>query len=119
MWSSRSACMRTGHCTAGRGASRARVALLLLSLAAISLGGCSSGAPLPNSGLISAFVSVQPRQAPLPVDIEADGREAQRPPPVRMFQRPDDPTQPFSPNYGDVPLPAQPDEGEPAPPAKA
>lgn len=114
MCSSR-ASMRTGNCMAGTGAFRARVALPL-SLAAILLGGCSSAAPLPNSGLVSAFVSTQPRQAPLPVDLEADGREAQRPPPVRMFQRPDDPTQPFSPNYGGVPLPEQPEEA--APPAK-
>jgi hypothetical protein len=35
-----------------------------------------------------------------------------------MFSRPDDPTQPFSPNYGEVPLPQQ-DEGEDAPPAPA
>lgn len=118
MWSSRSANMRTGHCTAGKGASRARVALLI-SLAAAALGGCSSAAPLPNSGLISAFASSQPPQPRPPVEIEGDGREAQRPPPMRMFQREDDPTQPFSPNYGEVPLPQQPDEGQEAPPAPA
>lgn len=118
MWSSRSALVRTGHCMAGKGASYARAALLL-SLAAISLGGCSSVAPLPNSGLISAFASSEPARSRVPVDIEDDGREAQRPPPARMFERPDDPTQPFSPNYGEVPLPQQPDEAGDVQPARA
>ncbi|MCK9909605.1 hypothetical protein MXD81_10725, partial [Microbacteriaceae bacterium K1510] len=71
------------------------------------------------SGLISAFASAQPREPRPPVEIEGDGREAQRPPPMRMFQREDDPTQPFSPNYGEVPLPQQPDEGQEASPAPA
>ena len=100
------------------GALRPRVALLI-SLAAAALGGCSSVAPLPNSGLISAFASSQPHQPRPRVEIEDDGREAQRPPPARMFQREDDPTQPFSPNYGEVPLPQLPDEGEEAAPAPA
>lgn len=116
--SSRSAAMRTGQCMAGRGAPRASVALLI-SLAAAALGGCSSVAPLPDSGLISAFASSQPPQPRPRVDIEDDGREAQRPPPMRMFQREDDPTQPFSPNYGEVPLPQHLDEGEETPPAPA
>ncbi len=111
---SRSANTRTGHRTAGRGASRARVALLL-SLAAASLGGCGTAAPLPNSGLVSAFVSSQPPHLRPPVEIEDDGLEAQRPPPARMFQREDDPTQPFSPNYGEVPLPEHQDAAEDAP----
>jgi len=92
------------------------VALLIL-LAAVSVGGCSSMAPLPDSGLVSAFASAQPRQPSHPVDIEADGQEAQRPPPLRMYPQPDDPTQPFSPNYGEVPLPAQPDGEASAAPA--
>ena len=41
------------------------------------------------------------------------GIEGQRPPPLRMYSRDDDPTQPFSPNYGSVPMPAA-DDGEPA-----
>jgi hypothetical protein len=118
MWSSRSALMRTGHCTAGKGASYARAALLL-SLAAIALGGCSSAAPLPSSGLISVFASSDPPRSRVPIDMEDDGREAQRPPPARMFERQDDPTQPFSPNYGEVPLPQHPDDSEDAPRAPA
>ena len=115
----RSVFLRTSLSTAGTGASRARVALLL-SLAALALGGCSSVAPMANSGLISTFASQPPpRAAQQPVDLEADGMEAQRPPRMRMFSRPDDPTQPFSPNYGEVPLPQHADEGDEAPPAPA
>jgi hypothetical protein len=65
------------------------------------------------------FAASQPRHAPPPVEIEDDGREAQRPPPARMFPQPDDPSQPFSPNYGEVPLPPSPDDAEDAPPAPA
>lgn len=111
MWSSRSARVRTGRCAAKKGASYAR-ATLLLGLAAIALGGCSSTAPLPPSGLASVFASTEPPRPRSGQDIEDDGREAQRPPPARMFERVDDPTQPFSPNYGEVPLPPQPDEAE-------
>jgi hypothetical protein len=118
MWLSRSAYLRTSHRTAGQGAPRARV-VLLISLAAASLGGCSSVAPLPDSGLISAFASSQPRQPRPQVEIEDDGQEGQRPPPMRMFQREDDPTQPFSPNYGEVPLPQHADEGGETPPPPA
>jgi hypothetical protein len=85
----------------------------------MALGGCSSVAPTANSGLISAFASQPPpRAVQQPVDLEADGLEAQRPPRMRMFSREDDPTQPFSPNYGEVPLP-QHEEDADAPPAPA
>ena len=115
----RSVSVRTRLSTAGIGASRARVTLLF-SLAALALGGCSTAAPMANSGLISAFASQPlPHAVQQPVDLEADGMEAQRPPRMRMFSRPDDPTQPFSPNYGDVPLPQHADEGDDAPPAPA
>ena len=115
----RSVFLRIGLSTAKTGASRARVALLL-SLAAAALGGCSTVAPMANSGLISAFASQPPpHAAQQPVDLEADGMEAQHPPRMRMFNRPDDPTQPFSPNYGDVPLPQHADEGDDSPPAPA
>jgi len=110
MWSSRSY-VRTGLRTAGKGASCVRVALLV-SLAAVSLGGCSAVGPLSDSGPVSALVSPQPVKPASVVDFDNDGRETQRPPVARMFQREDDPTQPFSPNYGEVPLPQQPEDGE-------
>jgi hypothetical protein len=92
---------------------------LLFSLAALALGGCSAGAPLPNSGLISAFAAQPSARSAMPsVDIEDDGHEAQRPPRMRMYPRDDDPMQPFSPSYGEVPVEPQPedvDENTPAP----
>jgi hypothetical protein len=119
MQSPRSVSLRTGHRPAGTGASCARVALLI-PLAALALGGCGTAAPLANSGLISAFAAQPPPRAVLPpVEVEDDGVEAQRPPRLRMYGRPDDPTQPFSPNYGEIPLPQQPDDGEESPPAPA
>lgn len=111
MWSSRLELVRTGLRSAGAGVPCARAALLLsLALAA---GGCSTTIPSPTGGLFGGIVAAmgEPEQKPLaPVDLEADGREAQRPPPLRMYRKDDDPTQPFSPNYGDVPLPQHPDE---------
>ena len=102
---SRQSSVCTGRCTAAAtsGAPRARMALL--TCLALALGGCSSVAPLPNSGLISTFASSAPvRTVAAPADIEADGLEAQRPPPLRMYAKEDDPSQPFSPNYGSIPL---------------
>lgn len=117
MWSSRSlhmrSYMRSGQCTAGSRAPRACAALLSCLIAGM-IGGCSSVAPLPDSGLASAFSSAHLPRATTPGNLDEDGREAQRPPMQRMFPKDDDPTQPFSPNYGEVPLPQQ--EGwEPVP----
>lgn len=112
---SRVSLMRTGPCSAGvrSGASRARVALLL-SLAAVMLGGCSTTAPSPTGGLFGGLIAAMSEPAPQPArpagEIEDDGMEGQRPPRLRMYERDDDPTQPFSPNYGSVPLPRA-DEG--------
>ena len=38
-----------------------------------------------------------------PVEIEDDGIEAQRPPPLRAQRPPDDPNEPYSRNYGSAP----------------
>jgi len=38
-----------------------------------------------------------------PVEVEDDGIEAQRPPPLRAPRPADDPTEPYSRNYGSVP----------------
>jgi hypothetical protein len=102
--------VRIGLRSAGvrSGAPRTRVALLL-SLAAAMLGGCSTTAPSPTGGLFGgliATVSEADRKPPQPAgEIEDDGMEGQRPPRLRMYEREDDPTQPFSPNYGSVPIP--------------
>jgi hypothetical protein len=49
-----------------------------------------------------------------PVLIEDDGLEAQRPPRRRNEPIPDDPAEPFSPNYGSGP-PVGEDPSQPAP----
>ena len=115
--------VRTGLRSVGvrSGAPRPRAALLL-SLAAVMLGGCSTTAPSPTGGLfggLMATMSEADRKPPQPVgEIEDDGMEGQRPPRLRMYEREDDPTQPFSPNYGSVPIPDTDDVAEdPAAPA--
>ncbi len=47
--------------------------------------------------------------APLKVDLEDDGLAVQAPPRIRKHVEPDDPSEPFSPNYG-----PSPDKSEPA-----
>jgi hypothetical protein len=102
--------MRTVDLSAGvrPGASRVRVALLL-SFSALALGGCSTTAPSPTGGLfgglVAAMAEPERKPPPPPGEEEADGTEGQRPPRLRMYEREDDPTQPFSPNYGSVPVP--------------
>ena len=110
--------VRTGRHSARvrSGASCARVALLL-SLVSLGLGGCSTAASSPTGGLFGGLMASisepEPKPAPPPGEMEDDGLEEQRPPPLRMYRRDDDPTQPFSPSYGSVPLPAA-DDSEPA-----
>jgi len=100
------------------GAPGAGVALLLL----LALGGCSSTGATQASGLFSGQIPAlfagitEPERRPAPpVEVEDDGIEAQRPPPLRMYRAPDDPTQPFSPNYGSVPPTETPAEEEAIP----
>ena len=110
MSSSRSLLVRSDACAFGAGVLRPHAALLLFG--ALALGGCSASVPSPCGGLFGSLITAmgEPETKPVaPVDLEADGREAQRPPPLRMYRRDDDPTQPFSPNYGEVPLPQEPD----------
>lgn len=84
--------------------SAARV--LVLGLAGVALGGCAAtrspqyaGAPVPRP------VNEQQWK----VEIEDDGKPAQAPPARRMRPEEDDPTQPWSPNYGrKSPLPVPP-----------
>ncbi|HEY8248420.1 MAG TPA: hypothetical protein VIG38_14195 [Hyphomicrobium sp.] len=90
---------------------------LLLSLVSLGLGGCSTAASSPTGGLFGGLMAnisePEPKPTPSLGEMEGDGLEGQRPPPLRMYRRDDDPTQPFSPNYGSVPMPAA-DDGEPA-----
>ena len=114
---SRVSLVRIGLRSAGvrSGAPRQRAALLL-SLAAAMLGGCSTTAPSPTGGLFGGLIATmsEPDRKPLQPagEIEDDGMEGQRPPRLRMYEREDDPTQPFSPNYGSVPIPHADDSPE-------
>jgi len=104
---------RIGRCLARlRGAGALwRPAALLISL---SLGACSSSAgpttqwaswnPLAIAGPTGGL---PPAAADRPqVEIEGDGLEGQRPPRRSSEKLPDDPTEPFSPNYGALPEPS-------------
>lgn len=86
---------------------RPRAAHLTLVAARIALagalglaGGCAS-----SQSNQAAQGYAQPSQvaAAPPVDVEADGKAAQVPPPARRVQEPDDPSEPWSPNYGSRP----------------
>jgi hypothetical protein len=97
------------------------VGAALCLLTAIAAGGCQTtqrserewamravGAPVAPA--VAAYV-------PKP-EMEADGLPSQAPPPMRRQPGPDDPTEPFSPNYGTVrvKMPVAPPE-EMTPPA--
>mgnify|MGYP001491156129 CR=1 FL=1 len=67
----------------------------------------------PNSQFRAALV--QPPQ----VELEADGLPVQRAPLIRRTRLPDDPSEPFSPNYGSQPsVVPQPTDAPAAPPAR-
>lgn len=78
---------------------------LAILLAALS-SGCAT-----RSDYAAANVGAPPPQhvAAAPQDIEDDGLPVQRPPLVRSVQQPDDPSEPYSRNYGTPPpvLPAR------------
>ncbi len=83
----------------------ARLAALVCALA---LGACSSAGPTTQS--LNWFASAEtaadvppPAVAGPAVEVEGDGLEGQRPPRRRASQMPDDPREPFSPNYGSMP----------------
>ena len=78
----------------------------LFLLLAIVLAGCApSGAQTEKSWNVGAPASVADASRPR-VQMEADGLPAQTPPPRREASEPDDPSEPFSPNYGPRPAPA-------------
>lgn len=88
-------------------------------LSSLLLGACSTAGPVTQSAgwspsLVAAPMAVPPLQAHPQVEIEGDGLEGQRPPRRRAEQVPDDPAEPFSPNYGSLPLPESGPAPEPA-----
>lgn len=77
----------------------ARARLLATRVALILLPGLLAGCAQTNSYYSqSPAVAGYVRQAS--VEVEDDGLPAQAPPPARIRQMPDDPSEPFSPNYG-------------------
>jgi len=88
----------------------AQIAVLVMAVVASA---CASTAPVVQSTdkyapvAVSRFAGLSPRPW---VETEDDGREAQLPPRRRLHPSPDDPTEPFSPNYGSLesaPVPSQ------------
>jgi hypothetical protein len=93
-------------------ARKAPVQITALAMAVL-MGGCASMAPVVQptdnygSTATTRFVGFSPRPR---VETEDDGREAQLPPRRQTQPIPDDPAEPFSPNYGSlesVPVPSQ------------
>lgn len=76
-----------------------RLAGLLASCAVAALAGCA------NSKSTAQYAAVAPA-AVAASEIEDDGLPAQSPPPAGIRELPDDPNEPFSPNYGDPHPPA-------------
>lgn len=80
--------------------------LLVLVPPLLVLGGCAHTDPTSTyqtsyaqQGYYAGAQSLKP-PAPIPVEMEEDGRPPQLPPRVGVASAPDDPTQPWSPNYG-------------------
>jgi hypothetical protein len=93
----------------GAGALWRPATLLITSL---TLGACSSAGVSTQSAAwyasqVSAPVAVVPPALPTgpQVEIEGDGLEGQLPPRRRAGDGPDNPREPFSPNYGAKPAP--------------
>ena len=73
---------------------------LALAGAIVVVGGCASSSTTTSQGYYRpSHVAAAPQ-----ADVEADGKAAQPPPPAGRPQQPDDPTQPWSPNYGSRPI---------------
>ncbi len=76
--------------------------LLVIGLTGVALAGCASkGAP--NYAGAATYDAGAPRsvtERQWKVEIEDDGKPAQAPPARRMRPEEDDPSQPWSPNYG-------------------
>lgn len=76
---------------------RARATRVATVAAVLGLAGCASD-PYPSTAQ-----NVSPQAvAQAAAEVEADGLPAQTPPPARISTAPDDPSEPFSRNYGGV-----------------
>lgn len=90
----------------------------ILLAAAATLAGCAQHASQQTAGYDPRVTAQQPYHV-MPdsgrkPDLEADGREAQLPPVKRQRAEPDDPREPWSPNYGEAPPVKRADAAMPA-----
>lgn len=75
---------------------RVAIAPMMVAAAALSVAGCAAdNNPYYGSASPPAYVAQGPA-----AQMEADGLPSQAAPPVRIRQMPDDPSQPYSRNYG-------------------
>lgn len=80
-------------------ASVAKLPALSMLALAISLAGCASDEEYRREAMMrhqAAITSQQMRE----VELEEDGLPSQLPPPINRRREADDPSEPFSPNYG-------------------
>jgi hypothetical protein len=76
-----------------------RVGILLALGASVLAAGCASSSNTQNRTYAQASVAAYPGKQPA---VEDDGMPSQLPPARRTTKEPDDPREPFSPNYGKV-----------------
>jgi hypothetical protein len=92
---------------------RAAIAPLLIAAATTCQAGCAAdnNAYYATTPVVAAYS----RQAAADVQVEGDGLPSQPAPPARITQMPDDPSQPYSRNYGGPnPAAIEPAPAEPA-----
>ena len=103
---------------ARRGAGRLRLVLATAGVALV-LGGCVTARNSPSYQPSAAVPPAHPQVAvatPPKVTVEADGLPGQSPPRKRPLGEKDDPSEPFSPNYGPPPIDAEQPPAESGPP---
>lgn len=121
-------CLRPAGVRRGRSAvETARLGVVAAVVSALALGGCAasqqskdyqsySGVPYPGDAPRRVAVATPPGGGRPASVIEGDGLPSQAAPMLRPNSEPDDPSEPFSPNYG--PPPASVTREAPRPPAR-
>jgi hypothetical protein len=74
---------------------RVAIAPVMIAAAALNVAGCAANHGTSYADATPAYVAQGPA-----VQMETDGLPSQAAPPVRIRQMPDDPSQPYSRNYG-------------------
>lgn len=77
---------------------RAFVARAAVAALMAAMGGCATNSSQSTAGYPPSGV----KMAQAAVDVESHGLPAQTPPPAGIRHLPDDPSEPFSPNYGGI-----------------